>query len=80
MDSKTKAYFNFIANPKGRDLRKLYDSLSAKEQRDIYEGYAYDPNGGLWEGYEMPYGMSLNEYQTRVVDDPYNYEVFLATL
>ena len=77
--SKIKAYTDFVNSPNG-NLRDLFDKLSADEQRAIYEGYAYHPDEGLWEGYEMPYGMSLDDYRRRVVNNPDNYELFLATL
>lgn len=80
MDSKIKMYSDFVNNSKGANLRALFDTLSEAQQRDIYEGYAYHPDEGLWEGYEMPYGMSLDEYRKRVVDNPDNYAMFLATL
>ena len=74
------AYSDFVTNANGKDLRALYDSLSKAEQRAIYEGWAYHPDEGLWEGYEMPYGMSADEYRRRVVNNPDNYELFLAML
>lgn len=80
MKPNAEKYYTFIEANKNADLRKLFDSLSAQEQRAIYEGYAYAPDEMLWEGYEMPYGMPIEEYHRRVVNDPNNYELFLSML
>ena len=80
MNPNVRKYSEFVSSANGSDLRKLYDTLSRQEQRAIYEGYVYHPDGSLWEGYEMPYGMSDEDYRRRVLNNPDNYELFLSML